>query len=105
LTQDAVSDSAAADLPTSYDAVGNRLTKTHAAGAVPGVPAEYAYNNADQLLTENGITYSYDINGNLKTKTDAAGTTTYTWDYEDRLVKVAGPGGTARTNTMSTATE
>ena len=52
------------------------------------------YNNADQLLTENGITYTYDLNGNLKTKTDATGTTTYSWDYEDRLVKVAGPGGT-----------
>jgi len=52
------------------------------------------YNNADQLVEENGVTYTYDLNGNLKTKTDAAGTTTYTWDYEDRLVKVAGPGGT-----------
>jgi len=97
LTQDAVSDPAGAQAYTddySYDAVGNRLTKTHAAGAVPGVAAEYAYNNADQLLTENGITYTYDLNGNLKTKTDASGTTTYTWDYEDRLLKVAGPGGT-----------
>jgi RHS repeat-associated protein len=97
LTQDAVTDPAGAQAYTddySYDAVGNRLTKTHAAGAVPGVPAEYAYNSADQLVEENGVTYTYDLNGNLKTKADASGTTTYTWDYEDRLVKVSGPGGT-----------
>lgn len=52
------------------------------------------YNNADQLLSENGNTYEYDLNGNLISKTDASGTTTYTWDYEDRLVQVTSPTGT-----------
>jgi YD repeat-containing protein len=49
------------------------------------------YNNADQLLTENGVTYTYDPNGNLTSKTEGTGTTTYSWNYEDKLVKVTAP--------------
>jgi RHS repeat-associated protein len=37
--------------------------------------------------------YTFDDNGNLATKTDAEGTTTYTWDYENRLTRVTLPGG------------
>ena len=73
----------------SYDAVGNRLNKTYTAYSQPAVSIDYAYNNADQLLTENGITYTYDLNGNLASKTDSNGTTTYEYDYENRLVNVS----------------
>jgi RHS repeat-associated protein len=66
----------------AYDAVGNRLTKN---------TDNYIYNNVDQLITENSITYTYDLNGNLETKTDASGTTTYSYDYDNRLVQVIAP--------------
>jgi RHS repeat-associated protein len=75
----------------AYDAVGNRLNKTKAAYSQSVVSNDYTYNNADQLLTESGITYTYDLNGNLATKTDSTGTTTYIYNYDDRLVEVRTP--------------
>jgi len=72
-----------------YDAIGNRQSKT---GSTTN---NYTYNNADQLLTENGIAYTYDLNGNLKTKTDGTGTTTYTYNYDQKLISVATPSGAA----------
>ncbi|MBJ6751481.1 RHS repeat-associated core domain-containing protein [Geomonas anaerohicana] len=77
----------------SYDAVGNRQNKTYAAYEQPAVSTDYTYNNADQLLTENGITYTYDLNGNLASKTDASGTTTYSYNYDDRMVNVVSLSG------------
>jgi len=42
------------------------------------------------------VTYTYDNNGNTLTKTVGSDTTTYTWDYENRLASVTLPssGGT-----------
>ena len=42
------------------------------------------------------MTYTYDNNGNTLTKVDSTGTTSYTWDYENRLASVTLPasGGT-----------
>jgi RHS repeat-associated protein len=68
----------------TYDAVGNRLSSV---GVSP-----YSYNSSNQLTSIPGTTYTYDNNGNTKTKTTAAGTTTYTWDYENRLTQVVLPG-------------
>jgi len=31
---------------------------------------------------------TYDLNGNTTTKTDSSGTTTYAWDFENRLTSV-----------------
>jgi YD repeat-containing protein len=64
--------------------VGNRLSSV---GVSP-----YSYNSSNQLTSIPGTTYTYDNNGNTKTKTTAAGTTTYTWDFENRLTQVALPG-------------
>lgn len=95
LTKEQVTDPAGAQTYTtdySYDSVGNRLNKTHATVAdQPVVSTDYSYNAADQLVTENGVTYSYDLNGNLASKTDSTGTTTYGYNYDDRLVKVTTP--------------
>jgi RHS repeat-associated protein len=73
----------------SYDPVGNRLTSDN--------NKSYAYGPANQLLTNNAASYRYDTNGNLITKTTAEGTTTYAWDYNNRLTTVTMPSGTIAT--------
>lgn len=40
----------------------------------------------------DALIYGYDNNGNTQTKVDSTGTTTYTWDYENRLSSVTLPG-------------
>jgi RHS repeat-associated protein len=68
----------------SYDAVGNRLSSQ---GMSP-----YAYNSSNQLTSTLAATLTYDGNGNMLTKVDATGTTSYGWDFENRLTSVALPG-------------
>ncbi len=68
----------------SYDAVGNRLSSL---GVSP-----YAYNSSNELTSKPGATYTYDNNGNSITKTDSTGTTSYAWDFENRLTTVTLPG-------------
>ena len=63
----------------TYDPVGNRLSSDKYSA--------YTYNQANQLLT-NGGTYSYDKNGNLTSKTDGTTIYSYSYDYENRLIKV-----------------
>src|SRR2546425_1191939 len=72
----------------TYDPVGNRLSSL---GVSP-----YSYNVSNQLTAKPGVTYTYDSNGNTLTKTDSTGTTTYAWDFENRLTSVTLPasGGT-----------
>jgi RHS repeat-associated protein len=98
LTKEQVTDPANTQSYTndfSYDAMGNRLNKTLTAQAVPPViSTDYSYNAADQLVTENGGTYTYDLNGSLASKTDSGGTTTYTYDYDGRMIRVVSPTGT-----------
>jgi YD repeat-containing protein len=40
----------------------------------------------------NAKAYAYDANGNTTSKTDSTGTTTYSWDFENRLTQVTLPG-------------
>ncbi|MCX6033149.1 MAG: right-handed parallel beta-helix repeat-containing protein [Chloroflexi bacterium] len=69
----------------SYDEVGNRLSRN-------GVT--YTYNAGDQLVSaSDGSSFTYDNNGNLRTRTQGGATTTYTWDSNDRLVRVDLPNG------------
>jgi YD repeat-containing protein len=72
----------------SYDPVGNRLSSL-------GV-ASYGYNNSNELTSKPGVTYTYDNNGNTLTKVVGSNTTTYAWDFENRLSSVTLPasGGT-----------
>jgi RHS repeat-associated protein len=83
----------------TYDAVGNRLTKTD---SVAGVTT-YTYNNLNQLdflTTNNGVTdYTYDDNGNLISEVTENNSTVYRWenDGENRLVGVTvNEGGVTR---------
>lgn len=68
----------------SYDAAGNRLSSL---GVSP-----YSYNTSNQLISTPNATYTYDNNGNTLTKVDSTGTTTYNWDFENRLISVSLPG-------------
>jgi RHS repeat-associated protein len=68
----------------SYDAVGNRLSSL---GMSP-----YAYNSSNELTSTPAATFTYDANGNTLTKSDSSGTTTYNWDFENRLASAVLPG-------------
>jgi RHS repeat-associated protein len=68
----------------SYDPVGNRLSSL---GVSP-----YSYNSSNELTSTPSTTYTYDNNGDTLTKVTSAGTTTYGWDYENRMTSVTLPG-------------
>jgi YD repeat-containing protein len=64
----------------TYDAVGNRQTKTD-----NGQLTQYAYDANDRLLTENAAIYSYDNNGNTIKKQSPLENLTYSYDYQNRM--------------------
>ncbi len=64
--------------------MGNRLSSV-------GV-RKYTYNSSNELTSRPGVTYTYDSNGNTLTKVDSTGTTSYAWDFENRLTSVTLPG-------------
>jgi YD repeat-containing protein len=68
----------------SYDAVGNRTASL-------GV-SSYTTNASNELTATSNATYAYDSNGNTLTKTVGSNTTTYAWDFENRLTSVTLPG-------------
>jgi len=72
----------------TYDAVGNRLTKTE------GGTINYEYGACNRLTQAGSATYSYDANGNLATKNDGTNSWTYSYDYENRLTQVKKNGQT-----------
>jgi RHS repeat-associated protein len=68
----------------TYDPVGNRLSNLSGSG--------WNNNTSNELTSRSGVSYTYDYNGNTLTKTDSTGTTTYAWDFENRLTSVTLPG-------------
>ncbi len=68
----------------TYDPVGNRLSSL---GVSP-----YTVNSSNELTSTPSTTYTYDNNGNTATKVDSTGTTSYVWDFENRLTSVTLPG-------------
>jgi RHS repeat-associated protein len=74
----------------TYDPVGNRQSSA-------GVPS-YSYNSSNELTSSSVATYGYDLDGNAVTKTDSTGTTTYAWDFENRLTSVTLPGSGGTVN-------
>ena len=63
----------------TYDAVGNRLTKT-----IDGMTVNYVYDVANRLTSVDGVTYTWDNNGNLLSD----GVFTYTYNVANRLTSV-----------------
>ena len=78
-----------------YDSTGNRTSITTVPD--PGSPsliAEQAtYGTGNRIVEDNTFTYGYDNNGNLTTKTNKTTneTTTFTWDYDNKLIRVDTP--------------
>ena len=68
----------------TYDAVGNRLSSL-------GVSA-YSVNTSNELTSTPSTTYTYDANGNTATEVNSSGTTSFAWDFENRLSSVTLPG-------------
>jgi RHS repeat-associated protein len=67
----------------NYDAVGNRTASL-------GV-SSYTTNASNELTATSNGSYTYDSNGNTLTKTVGSDTTSYTWDFENRLTSVTLP--------------
>jgi RHS repeat-associated protein len=68
----------------SYDPVGNRLSSL---GVSP-----YSVNPSNELTSTPSATYTYDSNGNTLTSVAGSNTTSYAWDFENRLTSVTLPG-------------
>lgn len=68
----------------TYDPVGNRLSDLTTSG--------WSNNTSNELTSRPGVSYTFDNNGNELTKVDSTGTTSYTWDFENRLTQVTLPG-------------
>ncbi len=72
----------------SYDPVGNRTASLSV--------SSYTTNASNEMTANSNASYTYDSNGNTLIKTVGSNTTSYAWDYENRLTSVtlAGTGGT-----------
>jgi RHS repeat-associated protein len=66
----------------TYDGVGNRTTSAAVSGT-------WTYNNNNEMQSSVDATYEYDANGNTTKKTVGSVVTTYTYDIDNRLVRVA----------------
>ena len=64
-----------------YDSVGNRLQGPAGTDAL-------SYDDENELLSSNSTTYGYDLNGNRIRKNEKYRNTTYSYDDENRLVKL-----------------
>lgn len=75
-----------------YDGVGNRLQRDDQAS--PSV-----FDAANRLLEDQSFRYVYDVNGNLieKVEKGTSTTTVYTYDAENRLVRIDFPNGKVAT--------
>jgi RHS repeat-associated protein len=85
-----------ADINYTYDNINNRLTRTDTAtySSDPASNETMSYDAANELLNVNAATYTYDLNGNRTQKIDGSTSTAYTYDDENRLVRVEITSGT-----------
>lgn len=68
----------------TFDPVGNRLSSL-------GV-SSYTNNSSNELTSTSNASYTYDYNGNALTKVVGSNTTSYAWDFENRMSSVTLPG-------------
>ncbi len=74
----------------TFDHNGNRLTQTTNGAQVQS----FTYDGHDKLMTGTGETDGYDAAGNQKSVLLSGTTSTRTFDDEDRLTSISGPGYT-----------
>jgi RHS repeat-associated protein len=76
-------------LTYGYDPAGQRTSVggSYARTGLPAALTSATYDDASQLSTFGGATYTYDANGNLA----GDGVRTYTWNTRDQLASLAGP--------------
>jgi RHS repeat-associated protein len=76
-------------LTYTYDADGKRATVggTWARTNLPAALASATYDDANQIATFGGTTFTYDDNGHLTSD----GVRSYTWDARDQLTSLTGP--------------
>lgn len=79
-----VTTSAGSNESYTYDSVGNR-TSSH-------LSASYGLQPFNKIVSTATASYTYDGNGNMTSRWDAAGRWYFTWDAENRLVRVVKPG-------------
>lgn len=84
----------------TYDANGNRLTRT-----VNGITETYTYDDGDKLTAITGgtdpRTYTYDGAGRTTGIVRSGGTTGFTYDYESRIISITKPGMTTNSFTYN----
>lgn len=80
-------------LSYTYDAAGRRTSAagTYARTALPASLASAVYDDANQITTWAGTSFTYDSNGNLTSD----GVRSYTWDARNQLTALT--GGTSAT--------
>jgi len=84
LTQEAITDPVHGNdtISYSYDAVGNRLSKTDSGGTFIST-----YDDNDRILTSVDTTYTYDDNGNTLTTDEDGFLTEYFYNSENQLIQ------------------
>lgn len=89
----------------TYDAKGQRLTRSWGSANAGETPFTATYDAANRMTgitltaTNQSFALAYDDNGNLISKTDTTNPsdiTTYTWDSRNRLTAISGSGVEAR---------
>ena len=76
-------------LTYGYDAAGQRTTLggTYARTGLPIALASATYDDANQIASFGGVSFSYDRNGNVASD----GVRTYTWNARNELASLSGP--------------
>jgi RHS repeat-associated protein len=79
------------------DGVGNheQASLTQPLAAMPS-PQEidYSYDKGNRIQSAGNATYTHDQNGNRKTKSADGQSTSYAWNYANRLTQIDSPEGT-----------
>ncbi len=72
----------------------HRELQLRSGGQPHGVAGRVSYttNASNEMTAKSNASYTYDSNGNTLTKMVSSDTTTYAWDYENRLTSVTLPG-------------
>lgn len=78
----------AQNLQYVYDALGNRIRTIE-----NGVTIEYTTNNLNQYTQVGNDTFIYDADGNLISRSGLSINATYSYDQQNRLIRVVTPEG------------